>query len=475
MTKNSLSDVAPLDRSNPQGVCSTSASGPSVTTKDLGPTALKIGDNASALGGAKTECSNCGATQTPLWRKGLNDELNCNACGLYYKLHKHPRPKNMWSRSNHRHAQAAPGGRGRSISPSRPSKHTQVRVGPEAECYNCHTTATPLWRKDGEGETVCNACGLFYKLHGVARPLSMRSNVVRKRSSHATQGLSNDSSELPSDMPKIIHRALGFTKQLFTTDVNLPALHTERHPTIINLSGLEIPATKPIDDQADEQEKISKSSIHDVHVFNDSEHGVLELPSILATPFDTDTAAPINEELGEDRALHDPSDPQIARETALRRALLGARDLTLQGVTSTFYESKPKHSSSKFRRRKTMIIINAQENCGNIVRMINSHNDSSRYEVNSGDVSNNNYGDGTFTNAHVLNDNTPPNNVSEDYDAPVVAPEQPTIDPTTGEPYLMQWIVHVWSWVPCFSWTGWLSGWMAQLVPQVYSQWVWPQ
>lgn len=34
-------------------------------------------------------------------------------------------------------------------------------------CTNCHTTNTTLWRRNAEGEPVCNACGLYMKLHGV--------------------------------------------------------------------------------------------------------------------------------------------------------------------------------------------------------------------------------------------------------------------------------------------------------------------
>jgi hypothetical protein len=38
-------------------------------------------------------CSNCGATSTPSWRRCPEGKiLLCNACGLYQKLHKRPRP-----------------------------------------------------------------------------------------------------------------------------------------------------------------------------------------------------------------------------------------------------------------------------------------------------------------------------------------------------------------------------------------------
>lgn len=52
---------------------------------------------------------------------------------------------------------------------------------PPTSCTNCHTQTTPLWRRNPEGQPLCNACGLFLKLHGVVRPLSLKTDVIKKR------------------------------------------------------------------------------------------------------------------------------------------------------------------------------------------------------------------------------------------------------------------------------------------------------
>ena len=48
-------------------------------------------------------------------------------------------------------------------------------------CTNCGITNTTLWRRNNEGEPVCNACGLYFKLHGVNRPLAMRKDGIQTR------------------------------------------------------------------------------------------------------------------------------------------------------------------------------------------------------------------------------------------------------------------------------------------------------
>ncbi|KAK1350742.1 GATA zinc finger domain-containing protein [Hamiltosporidium tvaerminnensis] len=47
-------------------------------------------------------------------------------------------------------------------------------------CANCQTKETSLWRRLN-GEVVCNACGLYFKMHGVRRPITLKTNFIKKR------------------------------------------------------------------------------------------------------------------------------------------------------------------------------------------------------------------------------------------------------------------------------------------------------
>ncbi|KII69591.1 GATA-binding factor 5-B [Thelohanellus kitauei] len=51
----------------------------------------------------------------------------------------------------------------------------------DACCSNCKTNTTSLWRRSSNGEPICNACGLYFKLHGTNRPLSMKKDEIQTR------------------------------------------------------------------------------------------------------------------------------------------------------------------------------------------------------------------------------------------------------------------------------------------------------
>ncbi len=62
-------------------------------------------------------------------------------------------------------------------------------------CGNCATTNTVLWRKNELGVILCNACGLFFKLHGVNRPLRMKTDVIKKRNRKKKDSNDEDNEE----------------------------------------------------------------------------------------------------------------------------------------------------------------------------------------------------------------------------------------------------------------------------------------
>ncbi|CAG8493379.1 9764_t:CDS:2 [Paraglomus occultum] len=75
-------------------------------------------------------------------------------------------------------------------SPRQPNHPKQTTP---TTCTNCATQITPLWRRNPEGHPLCNACGLFLKLHGVVRPLTLKTDVIKKRNRGGTNANSKSS------------------------------------------------------------------------------------------------------------------------------------------------------------------------------------------------------------------------------------------------------------------------------------------
>lgn len=70
-----------------------------------------------------------------------------------------------------------------------------------------------MWRRTVNKQVACNACGLYYKLYGIQRPIEMRKDVVYPRnrysklSTNTTSGQSeNEESAVLSNSYKPFHK-----------------------------------------------------------------------------------------------------------------------------------------------------------------------------------------------------------------------------------------------------------------------------
>ncbi|XP_015789510.1 GATA-binding factor 6-B isoform X1 [Tetranychus urticae] len=130
------------------------------------PKRLKVsnGEFETIDGSEDHECVNCGSTQTLVWCRTATGHYLCASCNVTFNkqavssLHQQPTPNQ--------------------VKQKRPTSKSH-RTG--RKCANCGTSVTSLWRCNSKGESVCNACGLYFKLHNVPRPLTMKKDTIQTR------------------------------------------------------------------------------------------------------------------------------------------------------------------------------------------------------------------------------------------------------------------------------------------------------
>lgn len=101
-------------------------------------------------------------------------------------------------------------------SSSKSSSSASHRPARQLECYNCHVTKTPLWRRTPDrSHSLCNACGLYYKQYNTHRPLHIRQKHQSSQSSKPKETPSSPPQHNNASLssPSSLSSALSFTQE----------------------------------------------------------------------------------------------------------------------------------------------------------------------------------------------------------------------------------------------------------------------